>query len=105
MGQARLRGNREQRIAQAQEKLLAGKPDKLICNSCGGDVTAVHPVSTRGLRGLEAIWTGLCDCGHTTFAASGDPKSVAAFFDALQAGGGEVLLGSQTRDGKSHDIP
>jgi hypothetical protein len=105
MGQARLRGNRTQRIAQAQEKLLAGKPDKLICNSCGGDVTAVQPVSTRGLRGLEAIWTGLCACGHTTFAASGEPKSVAAFFDALQAGGGEVLLGSQTRDGKPHDTP
>ena len=98
MGQAKLRGSREQRVAQAMEKIEAGRPEKLVCNSCGADVTQINPVSTRGLRGLEAIWVGQCDCGHTTFAASGDPKAVEAFFFALSQDT-ELTLGRQDKDG------
>lgn len=102
MGQAKNRGTQEQRIAQAQAKLLAGKPEKLVCNACGADVTQINPVSTRGLRGLEAIWVGQCECGQTTFAASGEPQAVQAFFEAISMDS-ELTLGRQSKDGEQHD--
>lgn len=83
MGQAKQRGSRDARIALAQAKIEATRPEKLVCNGCGVDVTTIHPVSTRGLQGIEAIWAGQCSCGQTTFAASGEPQAVKAFFDAL----------------------
>lgn len=98
MGQAKMRGNREQRVAQAKERMEATRPAKLICNSCQADVTDLHAVSTRGLRGVESIWMGKCLCGHTTFAASGEPAAVQAFFDALGEAD-EVTFGSQSTDG------
>ncbi|UCV02097.1 hypothetical protein [Dechloromonas denitrificans] len=101
MGQAKQRGDQAARIAQAQAKLAAARPEKLICNTCGGDVTTINPVSTRGLRGLNAIWVGQCDCGKTTFCASGEPKAVDAFFFALSENG-ELSLGSQSKDGEEH---
>lgn len=104
MGQAKQRGGREQRIAQAQAKIETTRPEKLVCNGCGADVTTIHPVSTRGLKGIEAIWVGQCDCGQTTFAAAGDATAVQAFFDALGADT-ELTLGSQSRDGVQHDKP
>lgn len=102
MGQAKRRGSLEQRVAQAQAKIEATRPAKLVCNSCGADVTDIHPVSTRGLRGIDAIWMGNCQCGHTTFAASGNPEAVQAFFDALSTDS-ELLLGSQSQDGEQHN--
>ena len=103
MGQAKLRGSRDARVAQAFAKLEANRPEKLVCNGCGADVTTINPVSTRGLRGLESIWVGQCDCGHTTFAASGEPKAVQAFFDALSQDTG-LTLGRQGQDGSEHDL-
>ncbi len=101
MGQAKNRGSQAERIAEAQTKLAATRPEKLVCNGCGGDVTTINPVSTRGLRGLEAIWVGQCDCGQTTFAATGEPKAVDAFFFALSENT-ELTLGSQSKDGETH---
>ncbi|QLQ24657.1 MAG: hypothetical protein HZT41_07165 [Dechloromonas sp.] len=102
MGQARRRGDLEQRIAQAQARVAATRPERLVCNGCGADVTGIHPVSARGLAGIEAIWVGQCDCGQTTFAASGDPRAVQAFFDALGSDT-ELKLGSQRQDGSGHE--
>lgn len=102
MGQAKQRGTVEQRIAQAQAKIEATRPEKLVCNGCGGDVTTINPVSTRGLRGIEAIWVGQCECGQTTFAASGEPKAVEAFFFALSENT-ELTLGRQNKDGAEHE--
>ncbi|PKO94235.1 MAG: hypothetical protein CVU16_03660 [Betaproteobacteria bacterium HGW-Betaproteobacteria-10] len=104
MGQAKQRGTAEQRAAQAQAKLAATRPEKLVCNGCNADVTTIHPVSTRGLRGIEAIWVGQCDCGQTTFAASGEPKAVEAFFFALSENT-ELKLGSQSKEGEDHKTP
>lgn len=101
MGQAKSRGSQAERIAQAQAKVVATRPEKLICNGCGADVTTINPVSTRGLRGMEAIWVGQCECGQTTFAASGEPKAVEAFFFALSENA-ELTLGSQSKDGEQH---
>jgi len=102
MGQAKRRGDIQQRIAQAQARIEATRPEKLVCNGCNADVTVIHPVSTRGLRDIDAIWVGQCSCGQTTFAATGDPKAVQAFFDALNTDA-ELTLGSQSRDGTQHE--
>ncbi len=102
MGQAKRRGTLDDRIAQAHARIEATRPEKLVCNGCGADVTSIHPVSTRGLSGIEAIWVGQCDCGQTTFAASGDPRAVQAFFDALGSDT-ELTLGSQRQDGSDHE--
>ena len=102
MGQARRRGDLDQRIAEAQARIAATRPEKLVCNGCGADLTVIHPVSARGLAGIEAIWVGQCDCGQATFAASGDPRAVQAFFDALGSDA-ELTLGSQRRDGSGHE--
>lgn len=101
MGQAKRRGSFEQRVAQAQAKIEATRPAKLVCNGCQADVTDIHPVSTKDLRGIEAIWMGQCQCGQTTFAASGEPASVQAFFDALSQDA-DLTLGSQGKDGEGH---
>jgi len=102
MGQAKNRGNQAERIAQAQAKIEQTRPEKLVCNGCGADVTTINPVSTRGLRGIDAIWVGQCECGQTTFAASGEPKAVEAFFFALSENT-ELTLGSQRKDGGEHE--
>ena len=102
MGQDKQRGSLEQRVAQAQAKIEATRPEKLVCNGCGADVTQIHPVSTRGLTGIEAIWLGQCDCGQTTFAANGKPEAVQAFFDALSSDT-ELTLGRQRQDGSGHE--
>lgn len=101
MGQAKRRGTPAERVAQAMARIEATRPEKLVCNSCGADVTAINPVSTRGLSGLQSIWVGQCDCGHTTFAASGEPKAVEAFFAALSQET-ELTLGRQAQDGSEH---
>lgn len=101
MGQAKNRGSQAERIAQAQAKIAATRPEKLVCNGCGADVTSINPVDTRGLRGIEAIWVGQCACGQTTFAASGEAKAVDAFFFALSENT-ELRLGSQSKDGAQH---
>ncbi len=102
MGQARLRGTRQQRVEQAHARIESTRPEKLVCNSCQADVSDIHPVSTRGLSGIESIWMGQCRCGHTTFAAAGKPEAVQAFFDALGSEG-ELQLGSQSKDGAQHE--
>ena len=63
MGQAKLRAIRK-RAAQAQAKIEASRPGKLVCNGCNADVTKINPVSTRGLRGLDSLWVGHRDCGQ-----------------------------------------
>ena len=102
MGQARCRGDRDQRIAQAQAKIEASRPEHLVCNGCDAAVTDIHPVSTRGLMGIDSIWVGQCQCGQTTFAAAGKAEAVQAFFDAL-ATDSELRLGSQRADGSRRE--
>ena len=102
MGQAKKRGTLEQRVAQAHAKIEATRPEKIICNHCGAEASSIHPVSTRGLRGIDSIWLGQCECGHTTFAAAGEPRAVQAFFETLGEDT-ELRLGSQSKDGGQHE--
>jgi len=97
VGQARNRGSLEQRIQQARQKIDASTPNHIVCNHCKTEITQVKRLDTKGLRGIEAAFAGQCPaCGQSTYAVKGEPRSVAAFMDAMQrATGSEAILGSQ----------
>ena len=98
MGQAKQRGALEQRIQQARQKTEASTPDHIVCNHCKTKITTVQRLDIKNLRGIEAAFAGECPaCGQSTYAVKGEPKSVAAFMEAMQrATGSEAILGSQT---------
>jgi hypothetical protein len=102
VGQAKKRGTLEQRIQQARQKGDALTPDHIICNNCKTEITDVHLLDTKGMRGIDAAFAGHCPaCDQSTYAVRGEPNSIAAFMEAMQkATGSEPILGSQAI--KSH---
>ena len=101
MGQAKNRGNQAERIAQAQAKIEQTRPEKLVCNGCGADVTTINPVSTRGLRGIDAAKIEAA-CASGAAALRVGIMAVEAFFFALSENT-ELTLGSQRKDGGEHE--
>lgn len=102
MGQAKQRGSLEQRIQQAKRKIDPSTPDHIVCNNCKTEITDVQQLDTKGLRGIDAAFAGQCpSCSQSTYAVKGEPKSVAAFMEAMQkVTGSEPIIGSQAA--KSH---
>jgi hypothetical protein len=102
LGQAKNRGSLEERIQQARQKTDESTPDQLICNNCKSEITEVHLLDTKGMRGIDAAFAGECPaCGQSTYAVKGEPNSMAAFMEAMeQATGSEPIIGSQAI--KSH---
>jgi hypothetical protein len=98
VGQAKKRGSLEQRIQQARQKINASTPDHIICNHCRTEIKEVHLLDTKGMRGIDAAFVGQCPaCDQSTYAVKGEPKSVAAFMEAMQkATGSEPIIGSQS---------
>ncbi|CAG9169931.1 hypothetical protein [Cupriavidus pinatubonensis] len=102
MGQAKQRGTKEQRIAQAKERLAALRPETLVCGSCQTAFSEFEAMDTRGMRGIDAVFAGQCpSCGESVIAFKGEPDAVAdaalAWQDAM---GGDGKLGSQSSDGR-----
>lgn len=96
MGQAKLRGSREQRIANAIAKVEALRPKFLICNQCKGEITEIQTMDTRGVPGLDAAFAGICPtCNTPTFAMSGEPEAVAMMSEVMRESMGEPLEGKQ----------
>lgn len=79
MGQAKNRGNFEQRIGQAKQKLASLRPQKITCNKCQADITELSDMDTKGIKGLTAVFAGRCTCGHDTFALLGEPEVVEEY--------------------------
>ena len=78
MGQAKIRGSRQQRVAEAKAMLESMKPSKLICNNCQSEITEISSLDTRGMNGINAAFAGICDaCSQTTCAFDGEPDAVA----------------------------
>ncbi|MCX4151749.1 MULTISPECIES: hypothetical protein [Paraburkholderia] len=102
MGQAKQRGTQEQRIAQAQAKIEALRPEKLVCGACKTAFTDFDSMDTRNMRGINAAFGGHCPaCGETVLAFSGEADAVADAMIAWQdAMGSEAKIGSQSRDGQ-----
>lgn len=102
MGQAKQRGTKEQRVAQAQAKLAALRPETLVCGSCKTAFAEFEALDTRGLVGIDAAFGGPCPaCGESVVAFKGDPDAVA---DAILAWqdmmGSKGVIGSQSPDGR-----
>lgn len=102
MGEAKRRGTKDQRIAQAQVKIAALRPDKLVCGSCKTAFSEFEAMDTRNMRGIDGAFGGICpSCGETVLAFSGDSDAVADAMLAWQdAMGGDAKIGSQSRDGQ-----
>ncbi|HDR9483226.1 TPA: hypothetical protein QDC20_000325 [Burkholderia aenigmatica] len=102
MGQAKQRGTKEQRIAQAQAKIEALRPEKLVCGACETAFNDFNALDTRNMAGIHVAFGGICpSCGETVLAFSGDQGAVAAAMIAWQdATGSDGKLGMQSRVGE-----
>ena len=98
MGQAKLRGNRDARVAEAMKKVEALKPDHIVCNNCQASLAEIVTLDSRGMKGIEAAFSAHCsECNHDTWAIGGDPEAVAAFSMLLEnETGGKVKMGVAT---------
>lgn len=95
MGQAKQRGSRDERAAQALLKIEAIKPESIICNNCQAEIADVQVMDTRGMVGIDAAFAGVCECGHSTWAMTGDRNAVAKAMLVLdETTGGQSLIGS-----------
>lgn len=102
MGQAKNRGTFEQRATQALAKIEAMKPASIVCNHCKAAITDVHIMDTKGLRGIDGAYAGICSCGHTTWAIASDPEAAARLAESIDATTGqEAIIGSMPRPTKS----
>jgi hypothetical protein len=77
MGQAKQRGTYEDRTANALARSESLRPTKLDCKHCQAEITEIEQMAITGMAGVNAVYTGLCDCGHTSFAMIGEPQAVA----------------------------
>jgi dienelactone hydrolase len=101
MGQAKQRGSKDEREAQAKAKVESIKPASIVCNQCQAAITEVHTMDTRGLDGIDGAFAGMCSCGHTTWAIAGDPNAVAELAASMEETMDEqFILGSMPRPTK-----
>lgn len=101
MGQAKQRGTKQEREAQAKAKVEALKPTSIVCNYCKAEITDVHVMDTRGLRGIDGAFAGMCSCGHTTWAIAGTQEASAELIASMEeAIGQETLIGSMPRSNR-----
>ena len=98
MGQAKLRGNLDSRVADAIKKIESLKPDHIVCNNCQQKVTEIVTLDSRGMKGIEAAFAAHCPtCDHDTWAIRGDPDAVADLYMAIESKAGrEVKIGVAT---------
>jgi Zn finger protein HypA/HybF involved in hydrogenase expression len=95
MGQAKLRGNQEQRKQAAIDKQLSLRPKYITCNNCQAQLDEMQPMDISGIKGIEAAFTAHCPhCGHDTYAIKGEREAVANMHMAI-----EDATGSQSQSG------
>ncbi len=96
MGEAKRRGSRDSRVAEAVAKLKALQPDFIECNNCNSKLTDIELMDTRGTPGIEAAFGAYCsNCESITWALLGDPDAVADFYATLESEvGPDIKIGS-----------
>jgi hypothetical protein len=95
LGQAKIRGSRDERVAEAAGKATNARPPALTCSGCQAALTEVSALDTSSLRGIEVAYQSHCaTCDQVTWAVRGENLAVRAFYSALEkAAGGPVQLG------------
>ena len=96
MGQAKQRGSKDDRVSQSIARTEAIKPKEIVCNNCKTEIKDVHVMDSRGMTGINGAYAGMCGCGHTTWAMTGDADAVAHAMAVLnESMGGDSVLGLQ----------
>lgn len=101
MGQAKLRGSLQERVAAAKARIDALRPEVIICNECKGEITEIVDLDAKGVAGIDAAFAGICPaCKSSTYAIKGKPEAVAALMDAMSdVMGGDPIVGTQSKHG------
>lgn len=92
MGQAKIRGSRDTRVAQAQARQQRQQPPALVCSGCQQPLADVAAVAVDGLKGLSAAYRAHCPaCDLHSWAVKGEPAAVKAFYAALEKASGQTV--------------
>lgn len=87
MGEAKKRGDKEARIAQAQARaqaLRAQFPASVKCESCQADLTDITPMDSAGMDGINLAGAAYCyACERPTWVLNGTPSAVKKVFAEL----------------------
>ena len=100
MGQAKSRGNHEQRIAEARARERAKFPASVKCNNCHADLMEIEPMDVRGIPGMRLAGGALCSaCNSTTWVLDGTEEGLANTAEMLEKfhGGDSAQLGFAQR--------
>ncbi|AST32040.1 hypothetical protein [Ralstonia solanacearum] len=101
MGEAKRRGTQAQRVSQAQARLDALRPEKLVCGACQTAFTTFDGMEPRNLPGIHAIFGGECpNCGESVISFSGEPEAVANAMLLYQQTMENAKLGAQNQEGE-----
>jgi hypothetical protein len=94
MGQAKRRGDHSVRVAEALGRIEKYKPVHIVCNNCQANLTEISTMDTRGMSGIDAVFSAYCAaCNHNTLAVKGTPEAMATFHTLLTSEKGEVKTG------------
>lgn len=85
MGQAKIRGDKHQRASQAIAKRDSLKPKFVVCDDCKHEVSNLETNESRNIPGIDAVFSGNCECGATCFAIYGEPATAARLLSFLKA--------------------
>ena len=85
MGQAKVKGDRAKRVAEALAKIEALKPDHIVCNNCHAHLTDLVALDPHQMEGIEAAFAARCElCDQDTWALKGSANAVADAFTAKE---------------------
>ncbi len=80
MGEAKRRGNQDQRAEQAKNSLRALLPKMVTCNNCKAELTEIEPLDVRGMGGMRAAGAANCKaCQHDTWVLDGTSEGIEMF--------------------------
>ena len=98
MGQAKCRGNQEQRMAEAKARERAKFPDSVACNNCQAQLTEIEPMDVRGIPGMRLAGGAICEaCESTTWVLDGTQEGLEAVSAVLAEGRDDVSFGVARR--------
>lgn len=98
MGQAKSRGNQEQRIAEVKVRERAKFPDAVACNNCQAQLTEIEPMDVRSIPGMRLAGVAHCGaCESTTWVLDGTQEGLDAVSAFLAESREDVSFGVARR--------
>ena len=98
MGQAKRRGNQEQRIAEAQIRERAKFPDTITCNHCQAQLTEIKPMDVLNVPDVWLAGYSICPaCKSTTWVLDGTQEGITMLSSVLFENSEDVAVGMVDR--------